>query len=231
MNPKTSEYKQAIALRETGLSYNEILRKVKVSRSTISSWLHDVPMSDRYRERIKEKQRHAQRLGTKAVRQKRIEKTIMIKTKAMEEIQHLTDRERWLIGVALYWAEGSKERDKGTLVIFSNSDPAMVLFFRSWAVDFLKVAHSDIAYEFYIHEKSENREKALQFWSEILGIDSSRLILRLKRHNLSPKRKNIGTNYKGLIRLIIRRSVDLTRKIRGWTNGIVFEDCLRSVGE
>ena len=40
------EKQRALALRRQGWSYNDILKEVGVSKSTLSLWLRDVPLAD-----------------------------------------------------------------------------------------------------------------------------------------------------------------------------------------
>jgi len=42
-----------------------------------------------------------------------------------------------------------------------------------------------------------------------------------KRHKINTKRTNIGKDYFGVLRVYVRRSVNLNRKISGWIEGIV----------
>ncbi len=224
------ERKEAEKLRKLGWSYSEIQQKVKVSQCSLSYWLRNISLSEQQIQRLKEKQRASQSIAVKAVRTRRIEKTAEIKQKARDEIGFLTDRERWLLGIALYWAEGSKEHAKGHRVCFCNSDPFMVFFFRQWAIDFFGIGFSDFVYELYIHEKAKNLQGAIFTWSSLLNINPNDICLRFKRHNISPKRKNIDYNYIGLLRINIRRSVNLNRVIAGWIDGIASSSSI-SIGE
>lgn len=221
MQPLLAERKRAVDLRKLGLTYSEIRQKVKVSKSSLSIWLREVGLAKKQIQRITQKRRDAQKYAIQAVRNFKIKKTQRIKTVASAEIGQLSDRERWVIGIALYWAEGSKEKDKAVPVAFSNSDPNMIIFFRDWSLDFLKIPPYDIHYQLYIHERAPNIHGAIRFWSELLEIDPAELVVRFKKHNPSPKRKNTGNNYKGLIRMQIRRSTDLNRRISGWVEGLV----------
>lgn len=219
---KIKERNKAIELRKLGKSYSEIRSQVPVSKSTLSLWLRSVGLAQRHIRRLSEKQRATQKRAVEVWHQMRIEKTKLIKEKAKNEIKELTRKERWLIGIALYWAEGNKERGQnGTRIIFSNSDPNMILYFREWLHDFLDVTPEDITYTLYIHQKSENIASAIKFWTDLLEIDLHAIKICLKKHNPSPKRKNIGVHYVGLMRLSIRKSTDLTRKIAGWIDGII----------
>lgn len=226
---KAVEKKQAIELRKSGLSYNEIREKVVVSKSTLSLWLRSVGLAKRQIRRLTEKQRRTQKIAVAKWHELRVEKTLRIKQAAQAEITALSEGERWLIGIALYWAEGAKEHDRSSRVQFSNSDPHMVILFKQWVLDFLKVKPEDITYTLYIHERSRNILDAVGFWSDFLKIEPHELSIVFKKHNPSPKRKNIGVNYRGLVRLTVRKSTDLNRKISGWIDGIIVNS--RLIGE
>lgn len=221
MLTKTDEKRQAIELRKSGLSYNEIKQKVNVSKSTLSLWLRSVGMAKRHARRLSEKQRMSQKKASYLWHQKRVEKVQRIKQQAAAEVHKLSDKEKWLIGICLYWAEGSKEKNKSTPVQFTNSDPHMVFLFREWIIKFLKQNPADIIYSLYIHERTGNLDCALGFWADFLGIEPHNIKIVFKKHNPSPKRKNIGVQYRGLIRMTLRNSTDMNRQISGWIDGII----------
>lgn len=218
---KQIEKNEALRLRKQGLTYNEIREKIKVSKSTLSLWLRSVGLAKRHTRRISEKQRQTQKRAVEKWHTQRVEKTRSIKEQAYGEIGPLTKRELWFIGIALYWAEGSKEHEHGTRVQLSNSDPHMLLLFKKWACEYLKAEEDDFDYTLYIHERARNISGAVGYWADFLSIEPHQISLVFKKHNPSPKRKNIGVNYRGLVRLTIRRSTDLNRRISGWIDGIV----------
>jgi hypothetical protein len=58
---------------------------------------------------------------------------------------------------------------------------------------------------------------AEKFWLGITGINPTQLRRSvLKRHNPKTTRKNTGDDYHGCLRIDVRRSMDLYRKIEGW---------------
>jgi hypothetical protein len=218
---KIIEKQKAIELRKKGFSYNEIRKKIPVSKSTLSLWLRSVGLAEKHMRALTERQKESQQRAVQIWHEERLLRTLRIHEMAENEIGNLSTREKWLIGVALYWAEGSKERKKGTRVQFSNSDPRMILLFREWILDHLLLQPSDIVYTLYIHENFNNIAGAIKFWADLLHINEAEIKLYVKKHNLSPKRKNIGESYIGLIRLVVKKSIDINRKIEGWINGII----------
>lgn len=219
---KSSFKEKAINLRKQGLSYSEILKQIPVAKSTLSSWLESVNLTKKQKQRLTEKKLASMRRGWKKVHELRMNRWNKLKSEGEKEIKKLTRNEKWLLGIGLYWAEGSKEKENGsaTGIKFSNSDPAMILLFRSWLKDFLNISEEKIKYELYIHEKADWK-KASQFWSSKLKTPQEDIRVYFKPHNPNPKRKNIDKNYKGLIRINVLGSIPLTRKISGWIEGII----------
>ena len=178
-------------------------------------------MAEHQKQRITEKRILAMQRGWKKTHEIRMKRWAEIRNHASKEITHLSTRERWLIGIGLYWSEGVKEKEYGsaTNVKFSNSDPLMILVFRNWLKEFTKVPDEKIKYELYIH-KHANLKRASNFWTNKLNINPDELRIYFKPANLKPKRKNINENYNGLIRISVNGSIIVTRQISGWVEGI-----------
>lgn len=218
---KLKEKEKAIELRKNGFSYSEILREVSVAKSTLSFWLKNIGLSSTQKQRLTDKKLAAMKRGSEKVHRLRMERWNKIKTQASSEINKLSKEERWLLGIALYWAEGSKEKENGhsTGIKFSNSDMSMILIFRSWLREFFEISEENMKYELYIHERADWKS-AQNFWASRLKIQPENIRIYFKPHNSNPKRKNIGKEYVGLIRLCISDSIFITRKISGWVEGI-----------
>ena len=74
MKPKIEFKKQAILLRQKGLSYFEILKRVQVSKSSLSLWLRAVQMKSFQENRLLENQITFRKLGSEAKHRQRLEK-------------------------------------------------------------------------------------------------------------------------------------------------------------
>lgn len=218
---KTELKEKAINLRKCGLSYSEILKQVPVAKSTLSLWLRSVGLSKRQKQRLTEKKMAAMRRGWEKVHYLRMKRWQNIRDEAAKEIFKLSRNERWLLGTALYWAEGAKEKEYGraTTIKFSNSDPQMIALFQNWLNEFFKIPKENLRYELYIHEKADWKS-ARTFWALKINIPWKNIVVYFKRHNPKPRRKNIGKEYHGLIRICAPNSILLTRKIDGWIQGI-----------
>ena len=213
---------KAIAMRKNGLSYSEILSEVKVAKSTLSLWLRSVSLTKRQVQRLTDKKRAAQERGWRKVHEQRVEKTKLIKEKAWKEVGNFIVDPLWVAGLALYWAEGSKEKDwtKDAKMTFSNMDLNAHQLFIKWVKKYLQVENGSLKYELYIHEKA-NIESAKKFWMDGFKISHRQLRVYFKKHNPRAKRKNNGDKYRGTARVVIARSTDLNRKIAGWVEGMI----------
>ncbi len=221
MIPKIEEKEKAIKLRKEGFSYSEILKKIPIARSTLSLWLRSVGLAKAQFQRTTQKRIEGGLRGAAARRRNRIKITKEIKRKARKEVKSINKENLWLIGVALYWAEGSKEKENGknSGVKFSNSDPKMILLFIKWLKNSFSINSSDLVYELYIHETADIK-RAQVYWSNILSISTKKIRTYLKKSKIKTIRKNTGNNYYGLIRVTVNKSTNLNRMITGWIEGI-----------
>ncbi|MDO8490317.1 MAG: hypothetical protein Q7S47_02775 [bacterium] len=220
---KLVEKEKAIDLRRQGYSYDEILKIVPVSISSLSLWLRKIKLSEKQKSRLREKIVECHKKAWVICRQNRISRTERVKEIARNEVGDLSQRDLWLIGIALYWAEGAKQKEynTGEQVSFSNSDPDMVSLFLSWVYRCLQLGRDDIVCSLYIHENAKNRvEKVKEFWAGHLNIQNDAISTYFKKHTVNPYRKNQGEKYMGLIRIRVRKSAWINRRISGWIEGI-----------
>lgn len=224
MIKKIKEKEKAIKLRKEGLSYREILDIIPVAKSTLSLWLRSVGLSKEQRQRLTEKKLASIRRGAEAKRNQRIAITERIKKDAIKEIDRfrLSKRDLWLIGISLYWAEGSKEKNRGTLAILGNSDPFLIKIYIKWLLEICNISLKDIHFRIYLHETAKDRlQEIISYWSEKTGFPPESFNkVSWKKNKIRIKRKNIGNNYYGLLSVIVKRSTNLNRKISGWIEGI-----------
>lgn len=218
------EKEKAIQLRRKGKTYSEILAEVPVAKSTLSTWLKSVALANPQKQRQSHKRLLAAKRGGLARKQMRLRELASSIEQGKREINVLSDRELWLIGIALYWAEGSKQRNANISsgVIFANSDPKMIKTFLSWLC-LIHVPTSDIRFELYIHEnRKENVSSFRRWWGTQIGVSTGAIDrIYFKKSNLKTNRQNTTDLYHGLLRITVRSSTTLNRKIYGWTEGIV----------
>jgi transcriptional regulator with XRE-family HTH domain len=215
---------RARELRKLGLSYTEIHEKVPVSKSTLSLWLSDIALTQEQRQRLLAKMVAAQPLASQTLKRNRILRTEIIIKEAKKEIGKISERDLWLLGVFLYWAEGHKQKEHNPSrgVMFNNSDPSMIKFYLKWLNVCLKIPSENIWFEIYIHKTYQKAEKDLKdYWSKITNFPVSKFDrIYLKKNKVHSFRKNRGDNYWGVLRIGVKKSTDLNRKITGWVEGI-----------
>ena len=124
----------------------------------------------------------------------------------------------------MYWAEGSKEKDYGraSRIVFSNSDPYMIKTFLEWLLIVIKIPKDKIYFDIMLHESNKERIKdVISHWSKYTNFPKKEFQhIYFKKNKINTKRKNIGENYFGLLRIIVRESSSLNRKTQGWVEGI-----------
>ena len=224
MRAKIKEKDLATGLRKLGLSYSEIQKQVPVSSSSLSLWLHKIKLSGDQKFRLFQKGEESRKMGSAVLKKSRIDKTRKIISETSSEIRNLDKSDLMLFGLALYWAEGSKqkEHDPSKEVIFSNSDPAMIKVFLKWLERCVEIPKRRIIFEVYIHETYKRTPKELlSYWSALTRYPLGRFKrVYFKKNKVSSFRKNRGVDYHGVLRIYIRRSTDLNRKITGWIKGV-----------
>ena len=221
MIKKQKEKTKAINLRKKGFSYSEILKVVPVAKSTLSLWLRSVGLAKKQKQRLTKKRLKAALKGAMTRKNQRIDITKKIKEKAQKEIGEISKRDLWLIGVALYWGEGEKEKEyrSGPKLGFSNSDPKMILLYVKWLKEICLISSSEIIHDLYIHNTA-NWKKAKVYWAKTLSLPKNQIRVYFKHGKINTKRRNIKEDYHGLIRIQVKKSANLNRKVTGWIEGI-----------
>lgn len=212
---------EAIKLRKKGLSYREISQKVSVSKSTLSLWLRDVELGQNLVKELESKQKEGAKRGALARREGRIKESLIFEKEAKEKINSFSKRDLLIAGTALYWAEGTKEKEHriSQTVYFSNSDVRMIKFFVKWLEEVFNISRSELIYELYIH-RNKGWEKSIGFWEKAIKAERKQIRVYFKKDNFNPKRKNIGESYHGLLKVRVGKSSRLTRKISFMINAM-----------
>ncbi|MFF9341022.1 hypothetical protein ACF1CG_14955 [Streptomyces sp. NPDC014773] len=219
-NAKDDLRDRARELRLQGMTYDQIQVELGCSKSSISLWVRDLPKPER--KRTPEEASEITRRGWEATLRRREEERQAVKRAAHDEIGALSARELFLLGVGLYWAEGTKDKPhaRRERVAFVNSDPGMVRVFTAW-LDLLEVPAERRTYSLMIHETADVAA-AERYWAELLGVDPTRFNkTTLKRHNPKTVRKNTGAEYRGCLVVRVLGGADLYRRIEGAWCGIV----------
>ncbi|MGA5494419.1 hypothetical protein ACPCSP_08630 [Streptomyces cinereoruber] len=219
-NAKDDLRGRARELRLEGWTYDRIQVELGCSKSSISLWVRDLPKPEpRYTE---EERRARMNAGLARLRATQDEERQETKRLAHESVGALTDRELFIAGVTLYWAEGAKDKTyrRREVLQFINSDPNVITLYLRW-LDLLGVTPDRLRFRVSIHESADVAE-AERFWAELAGVDASAFQrATLKRHNPKTVRKNTAEAYRGCLVVYVTGGSELYRRMEGAWYGIV----------
>jgi transcriptional regulator with XRE-family HTH domain len=222
-NAKDDLRARARELRRQGLAYHQIVAELGVSKSTVSAWVSDMPRPDRLSyEACCKRQAEAVARYWAAERPLREAGREAISAAAAAQIGTLNDRETLIAGAIAYWCEGVKNKPyrRHDRVNFINSDPVMIKFFLRF-LDVAGIPREQVIFRVYVHE-SADVGAAQRFWLDVTRAHPTQFRSpTLKRHNPRTVRKNTGDDYHGCLRIDVRRSADLYRKIEGWAAAVM----------
>ncbi|MFC9155707.1 hypothetical protein ACFTT0_12085 [Streptomyces bauhiniae] len=219
-NAKDDLRERARELRLQGWTYNEIQAELGCSKSSVSLWVRDLPRPEP--KCSPEERRARMNAGLARLRTAQDQDRTAAKQAAADAIGALTKRELFIAGVALYWAEGAKDKPhrRSEVLQFINSDPNVIRLFLRW-LDLLEVPRSRLTLRVSIHETADVG-RAENFWAEVVGVDVAAFSrATLKKHNPRTVRKNTGDTYRGCLVIYVRQSADLYRRMEGAWYGIV----------
>lgn len=209
-------------LRMSGLGLNQISKVSKVPKSTIRLWIKDIKLSSQQKAALNKRvfdalQRgriKAQRLSSK----KRAEKIEALLSKGKSEIAKLSKRELLVAGVALYWAEGFKNKHEKRLG-FCNSDHEMILFYLRW-LQMLGIKKENITARVSLNAAyKENDLEIRQYWSEVTGIPLGQFTKTFYQNTLW-KKQFMDNNYHGVLRIHVKESLERLLTMKGWIAGL-----------
>lgn len=166
---KKLDKQKAITMRKKGMSYGQIKEKLRISKSTLSNWLSNMPLSEkRIRELRADSPIRIERYRN-TMKAKRDLKNKIAYQKISEKIGNISQREFLIAGLFLYWAEGSKT--KTFAIALTNTNPNMLILFIRW-LKFFDIPKTKL--KIYLHLYSDmNIRKQINFWSKTLDIPIS----------------------------------------------------------
>ena len=131
----------------------------------------------------------------------------------------------FIIGVILYWAEGTKEKEErpGSGIALSNMDWRIIQIFLRWLEKICKIQKNMITFEIMVHISHNDRVKEIQkFWSKMTGhpLNSFSKVYFKRTKIKKTNRKNTGEKYNGVLKIKVKASSGLVRKIAGWSEGV-----------
>lgn len=210
-------------LRLLGYSLGQIREETKLAKSTIRLWITDITLSEEQQIALKNRTQTALQAGRIRVQGAQKEKNEQIKKELFnigkKEIGSLNNRDLFIAGVALYWAEGFKNSHEHRLG-FCNSDPGMIKFYLRWLTEGLHVQKKDLVARLTLNSSyKEKTEKIESYWSEITEIPLSQFTKTFYQKT-QWKRQYSTDNYYGVLRIHVKGSLDYLLKMKGWIEGL-----------
>ncbi len=160
---------EAIRLRKEGASYSQIKEKIGVSKSSLSLWLRDMPLSDERLRSLRDFSATRIERYRETRRRTRDGRWKDVRERAAKDIGKFNKRELLIAGLFLYWGEGGKTQFSSTTL--SNTDPAMILFFMHW-LESLGVPRDRLRAHVHLYQDM-NVQKELHYWSRVLNLPMS----------------------------------------------------------
>lgn len=219
MKALVQEKERAIYLRKKGHSYREILAEVPVAKSSLSLWLADLPLTRSEKLVLKDrKNTNITRGRIKAaseLRKRRLEREAVWLQEARQTFEKHKHETLFQVGLALYWAEGAKRVNQCS---FTNSDEEMIALVISWLSKYVGIGKDELFFRLYIH-KPYAHENCEGWWVKALSVKQTQFVKTIyKPTQLGVKKR---PNYKGCLKLEVRKSKGLLCKMKFWQKMLV----------
>lgn len=214
---KLKEKQTAQKLRKRGLSINEICNKTGFTKGSVSVWIRNIELTETQKQKLLKngiKKEVIEKRRTTRLTRENNRRQIVI-DEAKKDIKNLSKQELKLIGISLYWAEGSKTQ-RG-IVQFSNGDPRLIQLMMKFYKKICKIPKEKFRGYIHIHPHL-NAKKAENYWSSISKIPLNQFYKTYFKPNKSSQNKKDSLPF-GTFNIIICNT-ELFLKIKGWTEGI-----------
>ena len=197
------------------MSYDEILKNVRVSRSTLSFWLRNVVLSDDANKKLLKGRELSRYFAAESHKQKRKSDTATAIEAGLQEFQGLLKNQLFLAGLCLYWAEGDKHKQEK--VKFTNSDEKMVSLMMKWFREICGVPEEKFRIALHIHNL-HIAKNIKRYWSKITGVPEKQFQKIYIKQTTLRHRRNVL--YNGTCAIVVNNKA-LFRRIFGWKLGLI----------
>jgi len=171
---------KAIYLRtQKRMSYGQIKDRLNISKSTLSYWLREYPLSEEEISKLRSKNwskgEASRERYRKTMRLKKDSLNRQVYEEQKKKFKNLKNKDYYLAGLMLYLGEGAKKKESA--LVLANSDPKIIKFFIWWLKVFLGVSKKDVRIQLHLYENMD-LEKEKKYWKGYLGV-SDRQIYKL----------------------------------------------------
>ena len=201
MRAKSKEHLRAEQLRrEQGLSYNEIAALTRISKSTLSAWLRDIPLTLEQETRLQERLRSnrssfaARALPINRERHQRARQRAYQSGVDIAKVVPDQANIHELALAMLYLGEGAK---RNSVVQIANTDPNILRFFLWTLRQIYNIDEKRLSFRLNLIEAARSREENfIVWWCQQLGC--SREQFRKTQFDPRSHATHITDNYRGV---------------------------------
>lgn len=162
----------AIRLRlESRYSYSRIRQELGVSKSTLSYWLKEFPLTKAEILKLQKDGWSKAEAGYEKYRRTmgelRARKEVVVKNEFLNRFKSISDNELFIAGLMIYYAEGDKKNQNR--IVLANTDYRMIKFFINWQKRFLQIEDNKFKVQLHLYENM-NIKTEFEFWQNKLNI-------------------------------------------------------------
>lgn len=221
---KSAQKLQARILRKQGLSLGEIAKIVGVSKDSTSHWCRDIALTEKQIQALLWRDVAGMKKGQLIVaeqrrteRQSRVEK---YQLEAFQDVEQLSQRDLFMLGIGLYWAEGSKRNRQ---IVLSNTDPTLLKAFILFISYVCQKTSLEVKCRIQLNEAHKYRyEEVLQYWMSILDLEQSNFAKPTFIHVEHKKEYPNRNTYFGTLHVTYRKSTNNSYKLVGYINAVKY---------
>lgn len=198
----------AVTLRKSGYSLNEIQRAMNVPKNTLSVWMRDISLSVKAKMKLSTKIRHGQLIASENKKRKiqtDLDQYLLAGQKLVNKFS-INKNNSLLLCSLIYWCEGAKDIYSG--VRFMNSDPNLIKTFLLLLRNSFVLNENKFRACLHLH-KYHDIKIQIQFWSDATKIPTHQFIKPFSKANTG---KRIRDGYNGCIS-IRYHDVNLARRL------------------
>lgn len=205
-------------LRKAGRSINEIVNALGAKKSTVSYWCRDIALTQAQIMRLAHKQDKRGAIGrlraAEAKRALRLQNIAHAQRLGESDVGVLSQRDVYMLGLALYWGEGYKKGNEECGI--TNSDPAIVLLFIRWLKQVTGLDTSALILRVSLNQSHQNRIREVEeYWSQVTKIPREQFTRASIIKTKSKKEFQRPEQHFGTLRVKVRRGTALRRRILG----------------
>lgn len=177
---------RAIDLRKQGYSYNYIYKFVPVSKSTLSDWLREIPFKpNQHTIETIGKARAASGAKKHLIKMGTLNRA---KLQAKKDIEKISKRDLFMLGLAIYIGEGGKSSD---ITRVANANPKIIRLSIKWFREICGVSIKQIRIRLYLYPDN-NEKECINYWSKFIKVPINQF-----QTSIIDTRKNKKENKKG----------------------------------